>query len=147
MAGVIKSYKISLIRTLFIAVNLLSDIRWLQNQNSKIGPKYSYTSQLPCFYLFLEKKINNNCRLEKYWSSQSRVSAFISTSVVEKSTNIQHIETLERINFWGKWHFFRWFSMVQDRFSKIKTNFENFFKIWKMLNFEAVWCRTTNSQL
>ena len=140
-------HKISLIQTFFITTVLFFNIRLLQNQNSKIGPKYSYTSQLPCFYLFLEKKINNNCRREKYWSSQSRVSAFISTSVVEKSTNIQQIETLERIDFWGKWHFFGWFSMVQDRFSKIKTNFEKFSKTWKMLNFEAVWCRTTNSQL
>ena len=44
----VKSYKISLLQTFFITVTFFSDIRQLQNQNSKISLKLIETSCLPC---------------------------------------------------------------------------------------------------
>ena len=85
----------------------------------------------------------NHFSLSKKWSFWQRLdeslSLYFNFCCWEVNKHTTYKELLERIDFWGKWHFFGWFSMVQDRFSKIKTNFENFLKIWKMLNFEAVW--------
>ena len=134
MAGAIKFYKISLIQTFFKAVNLLSDIRRPQNQNSKIGPKI-ITSILPCFIsIFWKRKqisLLKKLILDCNWTR-------LSTFVVELSVaDIQHIETWyfdwKESIFWENDIYFQWFSMVRDRFSQIKTNSwisKNFLKYW-----------------
>ena len=67
----IKSYKISLIQTFFIAVNLLYSIRRLQNQNLKIGPKISNTIEHPCLYFLFYFSVKRN---QQQLSAQNQLS-------------------------------------------------------------------------
>ena len=113
----------------FQFVVFINSFRQLQNQNSKIGPKKIY-SILPCFFLYLENK-NDPSDSERMRDS---------TSVLYQSAaDIQHVETRyfdrkdrylgNTVDIW----------MVRDRFSKIKTNFWQFHKFDRILNFDEVW--------